>query len=409
VSRRKSRSQVARQQATAWPAAGKGGPIRRRIAALLWVLGLSLAVVVGLWWWGYFYRPVRLDEAHDDGSLKTLVLVHRRRAFQIPAEFWGGSRPATWAWYWLPEVTHFHPGGQRSEHGWCAPFPVKSGAIELDRPAGAFKPEGLWLGWYADGRPEFEYRYRGGFKEGPSKRWHANGQLQEEGSYRRDRKHGAWTAWHKNGQLEWRGSFLAGQLHGVWTTFHANGQLRARPTYDQGRLTGEEVIYDDQGRMTTRKHWVSGRENGLREVVLPHGRRVVQFVKDDKLAGEHREFDAQGRLLVEGQYESDKMQGRWRNYFPGGRVQWERRYQDDRLEGPERRWRDDGSLESEGAYLAGERHGPWTDWDATGQKAAEGEYRQSLRHGEWIFYQDGTPLRKTTYRGGQVMDSARLE
>jgi len=134
----------------------------------------------------------------------------------------------------------------------------------------------------------------------------------------------------------------------------------------------------------------------------------VQQVRDDRLEGEHREFDAQGRLLVEGQYGGDKMQGRWRDLFPDGRPKWERHYRDERLDGAERVWRADGTLESEGSFAAGERHGRWTDWDPAGQKQAEGDYQRGRRQGPWSFYEAGRLARTTEYDDGRVVETKEI-
>jgi antitoxin component YwqK of YwqJK toxin-antitoxin module len=372
------------------------------------LLGAVGLVAGSLWWWGYFYPPVKFDATYDGGQMQALVLVHRRRAFQIPTEIWGDEQRSTFSWYWLPEVTSFYPNGNRREHGWCRPFPVQTGSVERDKPRDMLQRAGLITGWHETGNKSFETRYRDGVKDGPSRTFHINGKIKEDGGHRDGKRDGLWKTWHDNGQLEGQGEFLDDKPHGQWTTWHANGQQRAQPMYERGLLIGEEAIFDDQGRLTSRKHWVQGQEHGLRESILPHGRRVVQHVQADRLQGEHREFDAEGRLLVEGQYEGDKMQGRWRDFFPDGRPKWERQYLDDKLNGPERVWRADGTLESEGNYAAGERHGAWIDWDAAGKKQAEGEYRQGRRLGTWSFYELGRLSRSTRYDDGRVVETKEV-
>ncbi len=357
----------------------------------------------GLWWWGYFYRPQRFHENYGSGALKTLIVVQRRRGFQIGDEYSGKRRLSTFGWYWLANTTSYYPDGRLIETGWSLPIEVRTGRLADDKPSGDFIREGLWLGWHKDGNKAFEVEYRAGLKEGLTRTFHLNGKQKEEGHFHFEKMTGPWTAWYDNGQMQWRGSFLRGQPDGPWTTWHANGRLRAQPRYDQGRQIGEELVYDDRGRVVARKHWDRGFENGLREVmVFPAGTRREQMVRNDKLDGPHREFAANSGLLEEGQYAADRMQGRWLSYFSDGRPKWERHYKDDKLHGLEQVWREDGSLVSTGSYQAGDRHGHWTEWDATGNKLAEGDYLRSRRDGTWSLFEVGRLVRQTVYNDGQV-------
>lgn len=379
----------------------------RRLTALCSLLGVLVVACAGLWWCGYFDRPVSLVDAYDDGSYRSLVVVHRRAGFRIPAEQWGELKPAALTRHWSAEMTAFSPEGGPLEHGWYRPFPICSGNVTSDNPAAGFVREGRWIGWHPDGTRSHALTYWGGMKHGRLEAWHPNGQLRETGTFERDAKLGEWTTWHANGEVEAREHYVAGKLHGPRTTWHANGNVRSKHEFQHGLMVGDELVYDKDGKLSAKSTWIDGQENGTRTVITSD-RRIEQEVVNGKLHGNHREFDAAGNVLVEGQSRNDQPQGAWVSYFPSGDKEWERRYQSGQLDGPERRWYANGTQHIEGANRAGQLQGPWTEWDAAGKKRAEGEWYDGRRHGGWTFFADGLPVRHTTYDRGKIMESTRV-
>jgi antitoxin component YwqK of YwqJK toxin-antitoxin module len=394
-------AEAAPQPASAPSSRGKAVAGRRLRALVLLLGGLAIAAG-GLWWWGYFERPVELVERYEDGQPRKIARFERRRVFRISTDRWGSATPGSpLAWYWVPEMALCFPDGKVSEFGPCRPFPVKTGDVRRDLPAGGLAYEGLWTGLHPTGTTAFEVRYWRGMKDGPLRAWHKTGELQEQGTFKQNQKVGKWLTWHPNGQKDSECDYTNGQPHGLARTWFEDGRLKSEQHFEYGKQTGIERVYGGEQDQVERT-WVAGKENGLRKVTLS-GRRIEEFVVDDKRHGPHKVFRADGALLTEGQYANDRMEGKWTDYSAAGKPTWERHYRADELHGAERRWRADGTLESEGNYQAGRQDGRWTEYAADGIKRLEGDYVAGKRHGVWTTCENGEPARQTTYDQGRVV------
>ena len=71
----------------------------------------------------------------------------------------------------------------------------------MEKSYKADQGEGVWRGWYSNGKLVFEGNYRSHKKDGVWKVWYADGQLGFEGAYKSGKPDGAWKEWDKNGLL----------------------------------------------------------------------------------------------------------------------------------------------------------------------------------------------------------------
>lgn len=104
----------------------------------------------------------------------------------------------------------------------------------------------------------------------------------------------------------------------------------------------------------------------VRELTVDGGRVEREARIDETGArvadGRYQEWDRNGALRVEGQYEGDVRTGEWRTYHPNGAV------------------------ESAGSYVDGQPEGRWTEFYESGERRARGAYRHGTRNAHWRFY-----------------------
>jgi antitoxin component YwqK of YwqJK toxin-antitoxin module len=60
--------------------------------------------------------------------------------------------------------------------------------------------DGLWEGWFKNGKKEFEANYSNGKLEGKYIAYHSNGSIKEQGEYRNDSKINEWIKFDINGR-----------------------------------------------------------------------------------------------------------------------------------------------------------------------------------------------------------------
>mgnify|MGYP000651623758 CR=1 FL=1 len=90
------------------------------------------------------------------------------------------------------------------------------------------KRQGIFLGWYPNGKQWFERFYTKGIKTGTHKGWFQNEQQMFE--YQINNKgvyHGSVKDWHFNGQLAKHFNFYEGKEKGSQKMWKPNGKIRA--------------------------------------------------------------------------------------------------------------------------------------------------------------------------------------
>ena len=87
-------------------------------------------------------------------------------------------------------------------------------------------------------------------------------------------------------------------------TFHRNGVLSIEGVEFKGERIGEWLAYDDKGNMQSKANYVNGLAEGLKTVYYPNGQiRYQGMMKENKMIGVWRFFNAAGELLKEEDYD----------------------------------------------------------------------------------------------------------
>lgn len=139
---------------------------------------------------------------------------------------------------------------------------------------------------------------------------------------------GPFWAVREDGSVQYRGTARAGRTHGTWTSWHPNG------------VRDTELAY-----------------------------------RDGILRGPFRQWDADGKLRVEGRHDArGEMDGTWTRWWPNGRRRsaWEMRHGS--AHGLVEAWWENGERKLRGSREAGRRVGRWTWWDEAGAVASQCRY-----------------------------------
>ncbi len=245
---------------------------------------------------------------------------------------------------------------------------------------------------------------------GPFRRWLENGVLAEDGQYERGEKHGRYVVYYDTGIPESIVEYDRGREHGVMRRYNVLNECIQESHFVQGKREGLERLWWDGAHLRAYTNWKddvpdgpwtqwffdgSPSEHGRFE----NGRRVGEWVYrnpvgelqrvenylDGRLHGRLAEYDEQGLLVREGQYQNGLAEGPQVEFHPGGAVKKsEIHYAGGRPNGSALAWRPDGTRESEGEMRDGLREGRWTYWNSDGSVHTElsGSYRAGKRVGE---------------------------
>jgi len=115
--------------------------------------------------------------------------------------------------------------------------------------------------------------------------------------------------------------------HGKFTYYQyfSGGQ---RVTYDFEKRKYDTIKYEASNYISKSGYFVNGKRNGKWEVYNMHGKIYqICFYRDDKLSGLMREYDDDGKqILEEGFMKDDYRDGNWSFYTPKGALMGTIRY-----------------------------------------------------------------------------------
>jgi len=250
--------------------------------------------------------------------------------------------------------------------------------------------------YYPNGQVRVEATFANGRISGQWTEYYENGQIRATGEgYTRDRvaadlfegpyepvRNGRWVVYHRNGNRYFEGTYVNGNLDGPAVWYYASGQVRIEATFEQGSLAGAWTAYHENGRVRATGEAFASR----------HGRNTPE---DPLRTGKWAEYDPDGNLMFEGEYENGFLHGRAVQYFTNGQVR------------------------IEATFERGQPSGMWTEYYSNGQVRARGEaagtgssengFSSPVRTGVWIeYYPHGTPFFVGTYIDG-VLDGRIVE
>jgi len=122
--------------------------------------------------------------------------------------------------------------------------------------------EGVWRGWYPNGRKSEEAMLVNGRYHGTHTLWYPDGTKKEERRYTNGHRDGVWVEWDECGLKRAEIRFAGGLPHGRSVLWHTNGRIEAAWHEDHGRMHGAETYWYWNGRKRSECHWRQGRRHG---------------------------------------------------------------------------------------------------------------------------------------------------
>jgi antitoxin component YwqK of YwqJK toxin-antitoxin module len=245
---------------------------------------------------------------------------------------------------------------------------------------------------------------------GPFRRWLENGVLAEDGLYEQGEKHGRYIVYYDTGTPESIAEYDRGREHGVMRRYSVVNECLQESHFVAGKREGVERLWWDAAHVRAYTNWKddlphgewtqwhfdgSPSEHGLYHEGRRQGKWVyrtpigellrVENYLEGRLHGRLEEYDEQGALVREGQYQNGVAEGVQVEFHPGGTARKSAiHYAGGRPNGSAQAWRPDGTRESEGELRDGLREGRWTYWNNDGSVHAKlsGTYRAGERVGD---------------------------
>jgi|GEM_PF-2542057 len=302
---------------------------------------------------------------------------------------------------------------------------------------------GAWQFNYQNGQPAVQGDFQFGVRMGAWKEWHWMASPKIEGQFQFNRKDGLWREYHNNGKLKAEGQYKRGQKEGPWKLYWYSGEPWRSLTYTAGVAEDKEADQcerisgkwseDLKGRSAgckvcrvTAEGTPTSLKLGLWRWWHPNGKLQVEgHFESGERHGRWRQFNEQERRILEGQYAHGRQVKQWRGYYPDGRLKFQGQYsaqrpvsakgevvtegaheQEDALKGGHEdgvwyTFTPNGSLESVGRYLDGARVGLWAWWGLDGSLSQIGAYQSGEREGVWVSWYPGGELRDVgAYQAG---------
>lgn len=109
--------------------------------------------------------------------------------------------------------------------------------------------------FFDDGELRLEMMIIQGKPEGPYVVYYRNGRPNEVRSYHDGKFHGVWRTYNENGMLISQAEYLQNKKHGRWMIWDDNGILRYEMEYTKGVRTGTWYMWDEKGRLVSEKKY----------------------------------------------------------------------------------------------------------------------------------------------------------
>lgn len=93
------------------------------------------------------------------------------------------------------------------------------------------KPEGAYIIYFSNGRPNEVRAYRNGEFHGVWRTYNEAGTLIAEASYSGNKKHGKWFVWDDSGIMRYEMNYNNGRKSGTWYMWDEKGKLISEKTY----------------------------------------------------------------------------------------------------------------------------------------------------------------------------------
>ena len=268
--------------------------------------------------------------------------------------------------------------------------------------------------------------YEGDLLDGPYTKMLRDNTLLEKGQFQEGLKDGEWISWHPNGAVATTKQWNQGKPQGNEQTYRTDGALRQSQRFRKGELHGEETVYlPFQESPIKTKHirtWKKGKLTGPYTIydsldqVHEQG-SYLNGERDGRVMTYQRFTDKNQNTTVVKQihtYRAGQLHGAFAERYPDGHLQQKGQYRNGILHGKVTTYepavtatpsKKNNYTKQVYSWKDEQYDGPFTEYDATGKPLRKGTYRNGQLHGKlttWNeegeetiqYYQEGAPVEK---------------
>lgn len=367
------------------------------------------------------------------------VLYHSNCQVAARGAWKDGKRDGPWT-FWAMDGKKTREGSFEAdlETGVWVSYHPELTAKHLEGPYVRGRAEGEFTEYLPSGARWRTVKFQGGHRADPEPascaerggEWIVDFEGRREGCQVELQEDGAWRFYDGAGKLRSRVEYQEGRREGLVEEFHPTGELLRRAQHRggipdgvhewravDGALIGRSVLIDGSG------HWRAWHANGRLSEEAQYERGCI--------AGVYREFNEEGRPLVEdtyanckrngaftsyhqngtkrlqGEYRDGEPVGLWRAWFSNGDLEWEGRYEKGVRDGPWKFYRWGKKARAFGPMVEGEPTGEWTEFHPSGEQGGVGQKVADRKEGPWrTFWSTGEPWREVTYVNGREVGEA---
>ena len=106
-----------------------------------------------------------------------------------------------------------------------------NGALKLEINIKEGKPQGAYIVYFSNGKPNEVRSYRNGIFHGIWRTYNEAGLLIAEAQYQNNKKHGTWHVWDDSGIMRYEMQYNNGKKSGVWFMWDEKGKLISEKKY----------------------------------------------------------------------------------------------------------------------------------------------------------------------------------
>lgn len=203
----------------------------------------------------------------------------------------------------------------------------RDGAYVVYNPEGGVLSEGKYRNGGLDGLQRInrgegfrtEINYKDGKQDGVEKTFHPNGEVAIEAQWVDGLQDGPMTFYTDAGMIQATVPYYQGKREGIMRTFHDSGALQADETYRNDMLNGKSEFWREDGSPDMVLHYRDDMQDGMQTWFYPDGKKARELlmslvVLDGQIVsvpnGEWKEWDEEGKLVVDEVYEMGELKKR---------------------------------------------------------------------------------------------------
>lgn len=173
------------------------------------------------------------------------------------------------------------------------------------------RKQGKWSKTYAGGQIQYEGTFKDDCETGTFRYYNKDGSLKQTIDYKSDCKSGYSKVYYRKGQVMSEGMYVDKKKEGLWTYYSEDGKTLSQENYSKGKKEGKETIWDTEGNVLETIMYHNGKRNGQTYNFLYQDGYQTFTYQDDQKEGEYKNFYADSKVKICGQFKKDKKDGLW--------------------------------------------------------------------------------------------------